>query len=94
MDAMTKAALKVLYQRLGLWGALRVTGGVVWGKLTGAPFAGWPKAKQRRERESRQQLGPAVLVYRALLKHYPQSHSFAVTSDVVAASGRAFLSHV
>ena len=49
MDAMTKAALKVLYQRLGLWGALRVIGSVVWGQVTGAPFAGWPKAKQKRE---------------------------------------------
>ena len=94
MDAMTKAALKVLHQRLGLWSALLVIIRVVWGQLTGAPFAGWPQAKQRRERESRQQLGPVILVYRALLTRYPQPHSLAVTSDVVAASGRAFLSHV
>ena len=94
MDAMTKAALKVLYQRLGLWGALHIIVRVIRGKMTGAPFAGWPKAQQRRERESRQQLGPAILVYRALLKRYSPSHSLLVTSDVVTASGRAFLNQV
>ena len=94
MDAMTKAALKVLYQRLGLWGALQVIGGVVWRQIKGAPFSGWPKAEHKQERESRKQLGPAVLVYRVLLTRYPQPYALEVTTDVVAASGRAFLSQV
>lgn len=94
MDAMTKAALKVMLKDHGLMGGLRLAFLVGWNKAKGHPFSYLPPPEDSREKGSRDQLGPAVLLYRILSKSYPMREALGYTRRIVEASGRAFLSEL
>ncbi|MGM0578655.1 MAG: L-2-amino-thiazoline-4-carboxylic acid hydrolase [Myxococcota bacterium] len=54
-------------------------------KRGGRPFAHLPPPEDRRERLSRAQAEPAVLLYRALLRRYARGRALEVVSEVVTA---------
>ncbi len=55
------------------------------------PFAQLPPPADRRERQSRRQAGPAVLLYRALCEHLPRERALVVVGRVVRAGALGFL---
>ena len=94
MTPMTRAALKAMSAELGLWETLKVGVMITYREMLGHPFRALSRAKDRRQRESRKQLGPAVLLYQHLSKSRPQALALEITARVIEASGHAFLSSV
>ena len=91
---MTRAALKCLIRQVGFQKSVSLLGGLILDQIRGRPFHTLSKAIDRKERDSREQLGPAILVYQRLCKQYDQSRALEITRQVVIASGRVFLSTV
>jgi hypothetical protein len=86
------AALAALRRRLGLGRLLCVGLRVAWAGARGQPFGHLPRATDARERQSRAQIGPAILLHRALIATGTEAReAFAITRDVVLAAGAAFL---
>ena len=91
MNPMIKAALSSLYQELGLKLMLITIIKLSWSKLKGEPFQDLPLAQNRKERLSREQLGPVIIIYRILLMYLNPQEALKITTKVVETSGRAFL---
>lgn len=86
------AALKVLWARLGAWPALGLGLRLTLAKMGGAPFAELARATDSDERQSRAQIGPAILLYRLLLgRGMGQPEAFALVREVVLAAGVVFM---
>lgn len=91
LDGTERAALRVLVRNLGLLGALRVGIAVERARRRGEPFADLPAATDGKERGSRAQAGPAVLLYRALLERMSEAEALRVTGEAVVAGALVFL---
>lgn len=87
-----RAALRVLVEELGWFGALRVGASVQLAGLRGQPFADLPPATDRKERGSREQAGPAILLFRALTRRVGDVEALRVTGRAVEVGSIAFLS--
>jgi len=87
-------ALGVLRRRLGLARLARLVARIAWLDATRDPFASLPPARDERERLSRFQLRPALLLDDALsdLGYDPQERQ-SLVGEVVAESGARFLQH-
>ena len=108
MDAMTRTAARTIISELGLGRGLLTLAEVGWRQSRGEPFRAYhltnaqgvghpganPDELTTRERQSRAQLGPAVVLYRALRKRLDEARALDVTGRVITASGRVFLSQV
>ncbi len=91
MDAIDRAALRVLVRELGLVRALRVGAAVRWRAWRGEPFADLPPALGFQEVGSRAQAGPAVVLYRVLARALGADEALRVTGVVVEESALVFL---
>ena len=89
--AAASATVRKLRRELGLWRTARVLGRVAVGRARGAPFAELGPASDDRDRLSRRQCGPAVLLYRALLRETTQPHALELTRASVRAGALPFL---
>jgi len=87
-----RAALRVLVEELGWVGALRVGASVQVAALRGQPFADLPRATDRKERGSRDQAGPAVLLFRSLARRVGNAEARRITGRAVEVGSIAFLS--
>ena len=85
------ASFAKLVQLCGWLTALRVGAQITWDSARGQPFRGMPPARERSERESRAQLGPAVLTFKRLEKRFGADRAFEITAAVVEAGAHAFL---
>lgn len=94
MDAMTRAALKAISRELGLCSTLKVGMKIAFLRGTADPFKRFDTPVDEKEARSREQLKPAVLLYRVLLNQSPQAEALRVTREVVQATGRAFLNGI
>jgi hypothetical protein len=75
----------VLLTELGWLGTIRTALALLWRRLTERPFAHLPPAADRRERLSRGQALPAVLLYRALRAAYGPQRALVVAGRVIEA---------
>ncbi len=90
LEPEQRAGFDVLRRRLGWWEALRLGARVRWAVARGEPFEALPPAVDPRERGSRAQLGPAVVLYR-LLRERGEARALALTGEAVEAGALAFL---
>ncbi len=91
LGAEERAALRVLVEELGLVRALAVGVSVQVAALRGEPFADLPPATDFPERGSRQQAGPAVLLYRALARRVGEAEGLRITGRAVEVGAMTFL---
>ena len=85
------AAVPVLIERVGVLRSLQLGARLAAAKATGSPFRDLPPATDDRERASRAQIGPAIVLYRALLETMPQDEALALAGDVIEAGAMKFL---
>lgn len=86
------AALRALARRLGWRRALALGVRLTLGQARGRPFRALPRATNDDERKSRAQIGPAILLYRALQADgMPRLKALELCREVVLAAGVAFL---
>ena len=83
--------LRHLRRALGVPAAAAVIAEVGKDQLLGRPFSLLPRARDRREALSRRQAGPAILLYRALLRRLGKERALELTRDIVVASTLLFL---
>lgn len=86
-------AISILSKRLGVTEAVGVGLQVLLGELEGKPFSHLPPAESRSELLSRRQVGPAILLYRALVDRLGAESGLAALREVIVASTRIFLGH-
>ena len=94
MDAMTRAALTALIKEVGFLSTLKLGLKLTLRGIFTDPFKLLEGAVDDQEIRSRDQLRPAVLLYRILLEQRSQVEALRITQEVVQASGRAFLNDV
>jgi predicted ArsR family transcriptional regulator len=90
LDPIETAALRTLRRHLGLFRAIRLGVQIRARVARGAPFEGFPLATDDKERGSRAQLGPAIVLYR-LLREQGCEAARQVVADVVHDGALAFL---
>jgi hypothetical protein len=83
--AAHRGPVRTLVKALGTAGAIRVVGSLTRRALTDRPFRHLPPPTDRRERLSRAQAEPAVLLYRTLLERLSRERALAITTEVIAA---------
>ncbi len=85
-------SLRLLVRALGAGRAAAVIAEVSVAQLRGRPFEHLPTPADRRERLSRGQVGPAILLYRALERRLGRSRALELTGEVVVAATLVWLS--
>ncbi len=87
-----RAAFKVLIEELGLIDALRVGGRTQRRVFAGEPFAEFPPPESDGERKSRDQIGPAIVLYRELLEEVSRERALQVAERMIIEASIVFLS--
>ena len=85
-------AFKILIDELGLVSAIRIGARVQRKVFTGEPFEELPEPDSEDERLSRQQIGPAIVLYRELKEKLTEERAYEVTERVVVEASVVFLS--
>lgn len=86
-----RAAFGILLDELGLIDALRIAGRTQRDQLAGEPFGDLPPPEGRDERLSREQIGPAIILYRHLKREFSEERALRVTERVVVEGAVIFL---
>ena len=85
-------AARVLWRRLGLRATLSLGAKLEWARRRGEPFERLAPPVDEREQQSRQQIGPAILLYRALLdRGMPRDQALSLVEEVILEATLAFL---
>ena len=77
------ASLPVLLREVGLLDALRLGARVKAAVSRGEPYLGWPEPADAKERDSRAQIGAAILLYRDLTRLRGADEALRITREVV-----------
>lgn len=85
------AAFTVLRQRLGLWSALALAWRADRRAKAGHPFEKLPSTEDPKEIASREQIGPAIVLYQELCKRMEAEAAYAIVAEVVEAAAHVFL---
>ena len=88
---ITLCSLKLLKQELGVFGLCAVAVHMILLQLRGEPFRNLPKAKDKGDIFSRRQIGPAIVLYKALRKIHTEERSLAIAEKIVIDSTLIFL---
>lgn len=91
LNSVLLSGARVMITRLGLARTVRVGWAMQTAGRRGEPFAGLPAPDCDPERQSREQIGPAILLYRELIPLLGQPEALQVTRDVAVAGAVAFL---
>ena len=83
-------SLKILVREIGWKNTWRVVRHMSAQKKAGEPYGALPAADSERERLSREQIEPAILLYKALRTYCPQE-ALSVTERIVVDDGIRFL---
>lgn len=86
-----RAAFGVLVDELGLVRALKVGGRLQRKRFAGEPFGDLPPPEDEDERLSREQIGPAIVLYRQLQRDLSQDRAYEITERVVIEGSIHFL---
>ena len=84
-------AFRQMVRHLGLFKAIKLGATVRRLEKRGAPFEELPEPVDIREEMSRAQIGPALLIYRALRADFSEARALEITQDIVVASGVVFM---
>lgn len=84
--------VKSLIRHVGLARALRIGAELSFQQATGAPFKSLPPPESKREKLSRSQIAPAILLYRSLRKFYSQNESLSICREIIVEGTLLFLS--
>lgn len=88
----TIAALRALAKALGIRKTASLSARLALRQARGEPFASLPPADGDDERMSREQIGPAIVLFDELRRRLGEEEALRVTRDVVIAATLAFLS--
>jgi predicted ArsR family transcriptional regulator len=86
-----RLATPILLRELGVLGVLQVGRTLRRRQRLGEPFTHLPPADCDQETLSRQQIGPAILLYQALTERVGQPQAYAITRAVVIEAACDFL---
>ena len=86
-----RAGAWVLVREVGVWRALRIGIRIRRQASAGEPFAGAGLPNSPRERSSRAQIGPAILIYRELREYVTADEAFRITERLAVEGGVRFL---
>jgi len=87
------AVMRILITQVGLRLTAVVLGDVAVAKARGEPFRHLPAPQDERERLCRRQVGPAVLIQRALRRWLGVERALEITREIVIAGTVIFLKH-
>jgi hypothetical protein len=85
------AAFKILIEELGLVDALRVGGRTQRRVFAGEPFDQLDPPETEGERQSREQIGPAIVLYKELLRDRDRQRALEVAERVIIEASIIFL---
>ncbi len=85
------SALWLLLKSLGVFKTVRVLFFMAAKGLKGMPWKVLPPPEDKKEKLSREQAGPAVLLYRGLISCLPEEEAFALTAKIILESSVIFL---
>lgn len=88
-----RIAAPILLREIGVMNALRVGRAIRRQERAGEPFAALDPAVDERERQSRAQIGPAILLYQQLAPLFGTARALQVTELVVVEAALDFLRH-
>ena len=86
-----RVAARILISELGLIDGLRAALRVKKRESAGEPFADLDPPEDDNERLSREQIGPAIVLYRVLHDFVDEERAFEITKDVVIDAAVVFL---
>ncbi len=85
-------ALKTLFKEAGVLKTVRILPGIFIGKLKGGPWKTFPAPESKKDSESRQLIGDAIILYRILLRIFDIKEAERITREVITASSVVQLS--
>ena len=92
---MKYSAFMVLIKYFGLWKALKIGLEIEWRTWRGDPFKNINSASlTQKEKESRIQAGPAILLFQILNRNLNESKALEYTGYIIEVSAHLFLSSV
>ena len=89
--AIEWASIAILLSEVGVMESLRVGIRLAWQQIRGEPFNHLASAKDIKEKYSRMQIGPAILLYQILSTRLGKDEGYRVTEKVILAAGASFL---
>jgi hypothetical protein len=89
--AIEWTSIAVLLRELGIMGSIGVGIKLAWKQIRGEPFKNLDPAKDLKEKYSRMQIGPAILLYQILIDRLGKDEGYRMTEKVVIAAGASFL---
>ena len=90
-DPTGMAAFAILRRELGFWRAVKVGWTVENRTRRGDPFTGWSAPDDTSEAQSREQLGPALVLFEELCRTMESEQAKTITAMVVEAGAHIFL---
>lgn len=91
LDPNERIAAPILLRELGVWGALLVGRRIRRRQRAGEPFQLLAPPATEEERLSRDQIGPAILLYRELRERIGREEALRITEVVVVEAALIFL---
>ena len=88
---ITLYSLKLLFKELGILKLALLSLHMVALELKGEPFRALPQATAEGDIFSRKQIGPAIVLYKALRKLYSQERSLQISETIIIDSTLIFL---
>jgi len=88
---ITLCSLHLLRRELGIWGLFCLSFHMIGLQLRGEPFGKFPKAQDQGDIFSRRQIGPAIVLYKALRKIHNEERSLEIAEKVIVDSTLIFL---
>ena len=85
------AAISLLNKRLGVLATTSVLGALMFRQVKGQPWRGLPSPADEKEKLTREQAGPAILLYRVLCDRMPQQDALDLTADIATEGALIFL---
>jgi hypothetical protein len=91
MDAIEWSAFKTMGREIGWWKAIRLGLALRKKVKAGAPFQSLPPAKDEAEQLSRNQIGPALVLYQEAQRFFTQKEAYDLTAAVASTAAIVFL---
>lgn len=91
MDAIEWSAFKTMGREIGWWKAIRLGLALRKKVKAGEPFRSLPPAKNEAEQLSRNQIGPALVLYREAQRWLTQTEAYDLTAAVANTAAVVFL---
>ncbi|MBU6163070.1 MAG: L-2-amino-thiazoline-4-carboxylic acid hydrolase [Myxococcales bacterium] len=91
LDINERIGAPILIRELGILGALSLGRRIRRRQKAGEPFVGFPEPLTDHDRLSREQIGPAIVLYTELRERVGQARALQITEEIVIEAACAFL---